>query len=306
MELRHLRYFVVLATELNFTRAARKLRIAQPALSTQIADLEREIGTPLLFRTKRVVELTPAGVVFFEDARTILDASDKAVMRAIRTARGEVGSLSIGFFAGPVISFLPNLIKRYRDRYPNVSIRMRELSPERQLSAIATGEIDVGLTRPLPAGYQNLTHEVLFHEPLFVAVTEHHPLASKEGVSLVEFEHDPFLLLDRSVAPGLNDHILAACRNAGFSPHIISTPDLMLSILTMVSAGMGVSIVPNGTRNLGVKNVTFVPLSPPLIPVPLIISWKAQGATPTCEAFVQLVRERIPAIRAEVGCLDHG
>jgi len=300
MELRHLRYFVAVASELNFSKAAAKLLVAQPALSTQIADLEREIGTSLLFRNTRTVQLTAAGKVFLADARLILSAADLAKEKAVRTARGEVGELSIGFFAAPTMHFLPDLIRRFRAMHPNVAIRMHELIPDRQLKAFAREEIDIGFTRPLPPGHPELAVQVLFQENFLAVMAETHPLASHERILLSELAQEPFVLLDRAGAVGLYDHILSACRLAGFSPSVEHSPDLMATVLTMVAAGLGVSIVPEGVRNLRSKQVVFVPISPALDPIPLIMCWRAQSDSPPRDAFLQLVREQAAAIQEDL------
>lgn len=300
MELRHLRYFVTLASELNFSKAAEKLLVAQPALSTQIVDLEREIGTPLLFRNTRTVQLTAAGKVFLADARSILAAAESAKDKAIRTSRGEVGELSIGFFAAPTMHFLPDLIRRYRAMYPNVTIRMYELTPDRQLHAFAREEIDIGFTRPLPPGHPDLATQVLFQESFLAVTAETHPLASRQWIKLSELAQEPFVLLDRVVAVGLYDHIISACRMAGFSPSVIHSPDLMATVLTMVAAEQGVSVVPEGVKNLRSRQVAFVPISPALDPIPLVMCWRAKSDSPPRDAFLQLVRERATAIQDEL------
>ena len=300
MELRHLRYFVTVASELNFSKAAEKLLVAQPALSTQIADLEREIGTTLLFRNTRTVQLTAAGKVFLADARLILAAAEAAKDKAMRTARGEVGELSIGFFATPTMHFLPDLIRRYRAMHPNVTIRMNELTEDRQLNALAREEIDIGFTRPLPPGHPDLAVQVLFQESFLAVMAETHPLASRQGIKLSELAQEPFVLLDRVGAVGLYDHIISACRMAGFSPSVIHSPDLMTTVLTMVAAELGVSVVPEGARNLRKNQVAFVPISPALDSIPLLMCWRAKSDSPPRDAFLQLVREQATAIREEL------
>jgi len=300
MELRHLRYFVAVASELNFSKAAEKLYVAQPALSTQIVDLEQEIGTPLLYRNTRSVQLTAAGKVFLEDARSILAAAESAKDKARRTSRGEVGELSIGFFAAPTMHFLPDLIRRYRAAYPNVTIRMYEFTPDRQLAAFARKELDIGFTRPLPPGHSDLAAEVLFQESFLAVTAETHPLASRQRIRLAELAQEPFVLLDRQVAVGLYDHVISACKTAGFSPSVVHSPDLMATVLTMVAAEQGVSVVPEGVRNLRSRQVAFVPISPALDPIPLIMCWREKSDSPPRDAFLQLVRERAAAIRDEL------
>lgn len=300
MELRHIRYFVAVASELNFTKAAEKLFVAQSALSTQIADLEREIGTRLLIRNTRIVQLTAAGKAFLEDARSLLAAAESATDRAMRVSRGEVGELAIGFFAAPMMRLLPYLIRRYRMKYPDVAIRMYELTPDRQLSAFASEEIDIGFTRPLPAGHSNLTVRILFQESFVAVVAETHPLASRQSIKLSELALEPFVLLERSVAISLYDQVIAACLEAGFSPSVVHSPDLMATVLTMVAAEQGVSIAPEGVQNLRSQQVVFVPIVPAMEQIPLVMCWNEKQNSPTRDAFVQLVREQESAILNEL------
>lgn len=296
MELRHLSYFVAVATQLNFTRAADSLLVSQSALSKQIADLEREVGTPLLERNKRVVRLTPAGRVFFEDAQVILERADAAKERATRVARGEEGELSIGFFSAPVIGFLPDLIREYRTEHPQVKLYMKELTPDKQLTAFAKEDIDVGFTRPLPPGYPELSTETLFHERWVAVVSKSHCLAGRRRIRLSDLACDSFVLLERRVAIGLHDHVISACQKDGFSPAVTQTPELMTTVLTLVAAEQGVSVVPEGVRNLQNQQVVFLPISPGLDRFPLIICWRTRDTSPLTEAFRKLVCRRMSQI----------
>jgi DNA-binding transcriptional LysR family regulator len=191
--------------------AAEKSLVAQPALSTQIADLEREIGTPLFFRNKRVVRLTATGAVFLKEAQSILEAADSAKVNALRASRGEFGDLSIGFFAAPTMLFLPDLVRRFRMQYPDVTIRMFEMTPDKQLTALESGEISVAFTRPLPPGHPDLVTQILFRERLLAVVAETHRLSSRRRVRLSDLAGERFVLLDRAVAISLYDHIITAC-----------------------------------------------------------------------------------------------
>jgi DNA-binding transcriptional LysR family regulator len=299
MELRHLRYFVAVAEELNFSRAAGRLYVAQPAISRQIADLEAEVGTPLLQRNTRRVLLTAAGHAFLADARHLLADADAATERARRVARGEAGELAVAFLGAPTMRFFPTLVKEYRDRFPAVTLRMQEMTPERQLEAFAAGRLNLGFTRPLPGdGFGGLKEETVLEENLRAVVPVRHPLAPRESVALGELAHHPWVLLARGEAVGLHDHILAACRGAGFSPKVVNSPNLMATVLTLVAAEQGVSVVPESVRNLRTADVRFLPLPPAPGPVPLVMAWRAEDDSPTLGAFRDLVRERRDAIRS--------
>lgn len=299
MELRHLRYFTAVATELNFSRAAESQLVAQPALSTQIADLEREIGVTLLFRNKRVVRLTAAGAVFLKEAQRILQAADAAAEKARRAARGETGQLTVAFFAAPTMRFLPELIRTYRAESPGVTIRMLELTPDQQLQAFARGDIDVGFARPLPPGRPELTSRTLFEERMLAVVPETHPLARRRRASLTQLAAEPFVLLDRAVATGLYDQIIAQCQAAGFSPRVEHSPDLMGTVLTLVAAEQGVSVVPEGVQNLRREQVSFVPFSPALDPIPLVMCWPHAADSPPADAFRRLVERSLKSIKRD-------
>lgn len=297
MELRHLRYFVAVASELNFSRAAKKLLVAQPSLSTQIAQLEADLGVQLLQRDRRSVQLTAAGAAFLEEARALLHQAEEARARAQQAARGESGRLSIGYFAASASGFLPDLVRRYRSRFPHVRILLAELSPERQLEAWDRAELDVSFTRPIPPGYSHLNSRVLFQERLLVAVAETHPLASRRTVRLAELAEEPFVLLERSEAAGLYDGLLAACRAAGFSPRIVSSPPLMSSVALLVAAEQGVSVVPEGVQNVRRHGLRYLPLRPSPPTIPLLMAWRDDADSPPAAAFRELVLERLPAIR---------
>jgi DNA-binding transcriptional LysR family regulator len=174
------------------------------------------------------------------------------------------------------------------------------LTPDRQLAAFGREEIDIGFTRPLPPGHPDLAVQLLFRESLLAVTAETHPLASRPRIELSALAQEPFVLLDRTVAVGMYDHIISACRTAGFSPSVVHSPDLMATVLTMVAAELGVSVVPEGVRNLRSRQVAYVPISPALDPLPLIMCWRAKSNSPPRDAFLHLVRERAAALQEEL------
>jgi DNA-binding transcriptional LysR family regulator len=298
MELRHLRYFVAVADLLSFSRAAERLGIAQPAVSRQIADLEDTVGVRLLKRTKRVVTLTAAGHTFLGDARRVLDQAEHATDRARRASRGEVGELKIAFLGAPTMRFLPAVVKAYRRQFPTVTVSLFEMTPERQLEAFADGRLHLGFTRPLLAhrahGFRS---ELVFTEALRAVLPETHRLARKKRVRLADLAADPFVLLERNEATGLFDETIASCRAAGFSPSIVSAPNLMATVLTLVAAEQGVSLVPESVRNLAHSDVVFRDLHPKARPIPLVMIWNPDFDSPPLAAFLQVIRERLGEIR---------
>ena len=202
MELRHLRYFVVVAEELHFRRAAERLHMSQPPLSQQIRALEEEVGATLLLRNQRQVELTAAGAAFLERAREILTLVEDAALEARRVQRGEVGRLAIGFVGSAMYSFVPELLRAFREQFPDVVLRLQELGTSEQLRQLENGRLDVGFMR-LPVLRPELRVETVCEEPVIAALPDLHPLAAKRRLSLEDLEGQPLVLLTRSGAPGL-------------------------------------------------------------------------------------------------------
>ncbi len=271
MELRHLRYFRMVATELHFGRAAEKLHIAQPPLSQQIKQLEIELGFELFTRTKRSVALTPAGEVFLVEVDNILKNLDRAIDIGRKTSRGELGQISIGFVGSATYNILPLMLQRFRDGYPHVQIELHELTTDRQLIWLREGKIDIGLIRP-PIVDLDVSVEIIFEESLIVALPATHQLASVESVDLSALATAPFILFPRQLAPGLYDPIITICRAAGFSPMVVQECIQIQTIISLVSANMGVSIVPESTQDIQRQGVAYKPILDNTPPVSLALA----------------------------------
>jgi DNA-binding transcriptional LysR family regulator len=300
MELRHLRYFRAVATALSFSRAAEALRVAQPALSRQIANLELELGVVLLNRDRHQVSLTPAGQSFLRESGLLLAQAAEAAEKARRIARGEVGELTLAFMTAPTFAFLPALIREYRRLYPEVGLKIVEMHPNPQLKAFVDGNIDIGFTRPLPPGAEGLRTQVVVREDLLAVLPPGHRFQGRGRLRLVDLSTERFVLLAREVATVLFDHIVAMCRERGFSPTIANTPLEISTVLSMVAAGEGIAIVPEPARHLANPGVTYYHLSPKPTPIPLILAWRAGEETPTVRAMITLVREwLVPRIRTQ-------
>jgi DNA-binding transcriptional LysR family regulator len=305
MELRHLRYFTAVAEQLNFSEASRRLRVAQPAISQTILDLEDELGVKLLLRTKRHVQLTVAGQLFAREAREILRRAGEAVRLAQRAARGEVGGFNLGFFGSAIAPILPELVQSYRRQFPEVELRLYELTPEQQLSAFDTGRIDLAFTRPLPPERTADFHqETIYIDNLVIALPANHPLAGQKRVRLKSVARESFVQFHRQGAPGLYDEVIATCRRAGFSPRVINEPDFMATVLTLVESGLGVSLVPGNVKNICRPQVAIRPISPPSARIPLCLVWRKSVANPALEAFIEIVRSKKAAIQALMGSRD--
>lgn len=261
MELRHLRYFTAVAEELHFTRAAARLGIGQPPLSQQIQQLEREIGTPLFLRLPRGIALTEAGAQFLDDARAILASADRAIDMARRLGRGERGAITVGFTASAVFHpYLPRAIRAYRDRYPDVRITLTESNTISLLRGLRAGEVDVAFVRPPYVLDAEFESERVLDEPMLIALPPGHPLSRKRAVPIAELADEDFVLYPRPIGAGLYDAIQSACQRAGFVPRVIQEAPQMASIVSLVAAGVGISIVPAAMRHMGAQGIEYRPI----------------------------------------------
>jgi DNA-binding transcriptional LysR family regulator len=252
VELRHFRYFQAVAEELSFSKAAKRLRVAQPALSRAIKELEDDLGALLLARTRRSVALTPAGSVLLRDAATILQQVEETARRVRRTAAGEEGELRLGYIGPPTERFLGRALTEFRRRYPRVSISLQERTPERVWEMVANGRLEIGLTRPVLAEHAlGLRTLPLRKEPLWGVFPRNHPLAQEREVHWRDLRDEPLIILARREGAGLYEAISRACHAEGFSPRLAYTPSLISTVLTYVEAGAGVGVMSDSVTVLG-------------------------------------------------------
>jgi len=294
MELRHLRYFVAVAETGGIGRAARALHVAQSALSEQIRDLESELGVALFEREKRRVHLSGHGEQFLEDARSVLAAADRAVANLHRSARGEIGSLTIGFFIGGTGTFFSNILREFRERFPQVHLSVAEMAPGMLHRALETGAIDVAFTRPVPPAQSSVLRSERFRvEPFYALLPHTHPLARRQRIHLSELAGEVFVLHDRSHSPATFDKVITLCAEAGFSPRIGSTATVAPGVIALVEAGEGVAILPAGARRLrATDGLVFVPLADRNASIDMVVAWSPQYQRPVTTAFLELVRRR--------------
>jgi DNA-binding transcriptional LysR family regulator len=291
MELRHLRYFCAVAEEQSFTLAARRLHVSQSGVSGQVRDLEQELGVALFRRNQRSVSLTAEGSAFLSEAREILDRSDRAVEMVAQAGKGRCGKLKVGLCGPATAPFLPRLIREFRKREPGILLSLRDLDPAHQPEALVNGQIDVGFTRGIPALFRGtLASEVFFRESLVAVLPQGHRLENSDAISLKDLASDRFVLYARENAPELSDAILSLCKLARFSPAIVDTPSLWQSVLTMIEAGEGVSIVPETVKHLRSRDVTFRPLRDRGCAVEVVLAWRANAPDPVRERFLALLR----------------
>ncbi len=287
MELRHLRYFVAVAEELHFGRAARRLHIQQPPLSRQIQALEAELGFKLFERSRRRVDLTPAGSALLGRVQQVFDALDAAVHDAESASRGESGRLIIGFPSSLAYSGLTELLRAFRTRFPAVELALRELSPGEQIEALKAGALDVGFVRSTlddPA----LSAELVRREALMVVLPDDHPLTARRVIPLDALKHEPFVIFPRSRGPAFFDQLMGLCHAAGFAPRIAQEAP-QLDIISMVAAGFGVALMPSSMRHFRRPGLAFRPiLGTP--EVELSIAWRHQNLSPALHKFLDVVR----------------
>ncbi len=290
MELRHLRYFHAVAEELSFSKAARRIRIAQPALSRAVQELETEIGAPLLDRSRRSVRLTPGGAVLLRETGLLFGRLEETIRRVRGAAAGEVGELRLGYIGPPTRSFMSPILRTYQKRCPHVSIVLEERTPERVWEMVSKGRLSVGFTRPVLAHEALGLHSLLLkNESLCAAFPSEHPLANRHEIAWSDLANELIIMLARREGAGSYDTILAACAAAGFTPKIAHTPSVIGTILRYVEAGFGVGIVPESIEP-ETPEVRLVPLTPRET-IPIVMVWSREGDDPAVTAFREIVEE---------------
>jgi DNA-binding transcriptional LysR family regulator len=292
MELRHLRYFVAVAEELNFGRAAERLRIAQPPLSRQIRDLEREIGAALFERVPRGVELTPAGRAFLPEARLTLAQAERSQRTAQRAAHGETGRLRVGFVEAATHSgILPDVLSFFRAHLPSVGLSLFELDPLRQVEAFQEGRIDIGILHSPPLdAVRWLRVESIYAEPVILALPKTHALAGRSRLALASLADEAFVGFPRVIAPEMYDDMIASCRRAGFSPRIVQEAAGWHTLASLVSAGVGVGVVPRSIAEFQQPGVVYRSVRALDVEMSLAAVWKRSERSPVRERFVAALK----------------
>ena len=266
MDLRHLRYFICVAEELHFGRAAARLGISQPPLSQQIRNLEEEIGVRLFDRTSRRVRLTEAGRQFFPEAQQTLLQAEHATQTARLAHRGDIGHLGLGYTtSGPFVPQVAGALYRYRRSYPGVELRLHELGRDEQISRLERRQIDIGLVRSFdrPVLSDALVCECLLDEDLILAVHRDHPLARRnDDPSIADLAGEPLVLYNSASGAGFIEHFFSLCEEAGFSPNIEQEAGSLATLLGLVAAGFGATVFVQSLGRLHLDNVVYRPLTP--------------------------------------------
>ncbi len=291
MELRHLQYFLTVAEELHFGRAAARLNMTQPPLSQQIKQLEEELGFPLFHRSSRAVELTTAGNVFSGQIRSVLNQLDRAVDTARHTARGELGKIIIGFVGTATYEILPPAIKEFRSIFPSIDIELRQLSAPNQLSALLNGDIDIGFSHPPVASCELISRSVKKSECV-IAIPKNHPLADKPAVSITDISKEPIISLSKEAWPSLYEDFIQLCNKHGFQPNIVQESTEYQMVIGLVTAGIGIAVVPDSAKRLFNLDVLYKKLDQEELIAEWIISYRRENHNPALFHLVHHVLQR--------------
>ncbi|MEM1252763.1 MAG: LysR substrate-binding domain-containing protein [Cyanobacteria bacterium P01_H01_bin.21] len=291
MELRHLRYFLAVAEELHFGRAAQRLHMAQQPLSRQIRNLEEELGVELFYRTKRTIRLTEAGKVFLQETRKTLAQADRAVTVTQRVAQGVAGRLIIGF-TGPILnSILPTAVREFKQRFPDIHLDLTRLQTNQQVKALLAEEIHVGFLHP-PIDEPFLRQEVICQEPMVAVFPDIHPLAigAPAPISIQCLADESFILFPRPVGPVLYDSIIGLCQQSGFSPKIVQETFPQQTILGLVAAGLGVSLIHASVQQVQQQGVVIRPLIETTPTLESAIVWRLDTVHPALPHLLDIVK----------------
>lgn len=291
MELRHLKYFVTVAEELHFGRAAKRLCITQQPLSRQIKDLEEELGVELFYRTKRTVRLTEVGEIFLAETKKTLEQADRAVKQVKQASLGKIGQIIVGFTGSALNTMLPAAVRQFKQLYPQVELTLKRLQTSEQVEALNKRKIDLGLLHP-PLDDYTLIIETIYREQLVVALPDNHPLANiSKPVSLQQLANESFILFPRHVGSVLYDRILNMCQQAGFSPNVVQEAIPQQTILGLVAAGIGISLIHSSVKTLGRSQVIFKDLIEPTPNLEMAVAWHPNATNPVLPSFVEIVRQ---------------
>ena len=290
IELRHLRYFVAVAEELHFGRAAQRLHIAQPPLSQQIRKLEEAVGHPLLLRNSRQVRLTGAGEELLKRAQQTLRKVAEDLHSTRRIGRGEVGTLTVGFIASAMLTVLPRMLSEYRMRFPEVELRLRELYTSSLLRALRDGTADIGFTRD--ADQEEPLHtEILLPEPYIAVVSAQHPLAGKASIRMDDLRAEPFVLFSPEVGQNAWEKVMRLCQQGGFRPRIAQEAPHWLTIMRLVGTGMGVTIAPKCVEKIADQEVRCIRIRNAKVFSHLELAYRVSSLTELEESFLTLARK---------------
>jgi DNA-binding transcriptional LysR family regulator len=295
MEIRHLRYFLVLAEELHFNRAAERLHIAQPALSQQVRQLEKELNVELFIRTTRKVELTLAGASLKKHALEILSNVESVKDLVARVATGETGRLTLGFTGSATYDLLPRIARAVREKISGVSLVLRgEMATASQIEALRSNTIDIGFLRP-PIS-EEFHQRVVRTDYLSLLMPASHPLASEASIDLAQMADESFIQYSPSADPATFTIVSSAYQQAGFEAIVHQEVDATSVMVSLVAAGLGMALVPNSVSHVRVDGAVIRPLSSPLIPMNLVAAWRIGNDLPAISRFIEILDQEFPLV----------
>ncbi|MER9230588.1 LysR family transcriptional regulator [Mesorhizobium sp. M0622] len=288
LDIRTLACFVAVAEDLHFRRAAERMNLTQPSLSRRIRALELEIGADLFERDRRSVALTPAGAAFLDPARKAVQHANAAKTQALRAVRGEVGRLRLGFTVIAFYGVLPEAVRMFRTRYPDVEVDLIEMNSPLLERALAAGEIDLGVLHP-PLSTPELIVHGLPDEPLVLALPATHRLAAQATIRVSDLDGEPFLLAPRVIGPSIYDRVIALFRGEGISPRIVQEVTPMTTLAGLVAAGAGLGFVTAGIARVARPGVAYRPVSPQPPSLPMAAAWREPVLAASGRRFLEMV-----------------
>ncbi len=288
VEIRHLRYFIAVAQESNFSRAAEKLHISQPPLSQQIRQLEEDLGVTLIERGSRPVSLTEAGKFFFEQAQGIVEHFDEFLAKTQKMGRGEEGTLTVAFVSSSTYELMPRILRTFRKLYPQVNLNLIEKNTPQQLEALKSKQINIGIGRPF-SEHEEITSVFIQDETVVVAVPSEHPLSLKKSVSLLSLEKEEMISFYLFPEPSFGSFVMATCRKAGFEPKIAQRTGELQTALGLVAAGMGVALLPASVEHTSREGVKYIPLKKPSPTISLVAAYRKDDTSPILQLFLQVI-----------------
>ncbi|RRI07750.1 LysR family transcriptional regulator [Mesorhizobium tamadayense] len=294
MDIRTLACFIAVAEDLHFRRAADRMNLTQPSLSQRIRALENEIGAELFERDRRGVALTPAGAAFLGPARKAVEHANAARTQALRAVRGEVGHLRLGFTVIAFYGVLPEAVRAFRARYPDVEVDLIEMNSPLLEAALAAGDIDLGVLHP-PLSTPDLIAHPLPDEPLVLALPSAHRLAEQAAIHVADLDGEPFLLAPRAIGPSIYDRVIALFQTEGLSPRIVQEVTPMTTLAGLVAAGAGLGFVTAGIARVARPGVTYRPVTPAPPSLPMAAAWREPALSASGRRFLEMVRTLVAA-----------
>jgi LysR family transcriptional regulator, benzoate and cis,cis-muconate-responsive activator of ben and cat genes len=290
IEFRHLRYFVILAEELHFRRAALRLHISQPPLTRQIQQLEQELGVTLFERKGRGIDLTQAGAVFLDDARNILLLLDQAVEKSQLTEKGLIGRLDIGIFGSAIFDLFPSVVPPFRALFPKINVSLHDMNKSEQIKALRDRRLSVGFIR-FVWDELDLAKELVSVAQLYVACPANHNLARLDEIRVSDLDRQPLILYPKAPRPSFIDRVVSLCRDEGFEPFLEQEVDDVITAVALVSSGQGIAIVPEAVRNFSMPGVVYRPMQRlPSTMVDLYCLYRKDDRSPILQAFLKFMR----------------